>query len=92
MSKRMNWGRERVETRDRKQPPPRNGRLHKVWTEQSRDIPTAPSCPVCDLPMTRRNGPNGPLWGCHQLLLSPCQRLTDAARSQGFQASGSFAA
>jgi ssDNA-binding Zn-finger/Zn-ribbon topoisomerase 1 len=66
MSKRMNWGRERVETRDRKQPPPRNGRLHKQQKQQNQNTPPAPSCPVCNFPMARRNGPSGPFWGCHQ--------------------------
>ena len=62
----LNYERQRIETRDREQPAARNGKLRKDWPEQNRDIPTPPSCPVCNLPMARRNGANGPFWGCHQ--------------------------
>ena len=62
----LNWELERLEGRDRVQPAARNGKLHKDWPEQNRDIPTAPSCPLCDLPMARRNGEFGPFWACHQ--------------------------
>jgi ssDNA-binding Zn-finger/Zn-ribbon topoisomerase 1 len=66
MARRLNWERQRIETRDRERPAARNGKLRKEWPEQNRDIPTPPSCPLCSLPMARRNGPSGPFWGCHQ--------------------------
>ena len=65
MSK-MDWDRRRIEDRDRKQPLPRKGKLHTQQKQQNQNTPPAPSCPVCNFPMARRNGPSGPFWGCHQ--------------------------
>ena len=58
----MNWTRTSIEARDRTQPLLLRGK-HK---QQNKNIPPAPNCPVCDLPMARRMGPSGPFWGCHQ--------------------------
>ena len=60
-----NWDRVHIETRDRAQPAPRKGKLHKQQ-QQKQNTPPAPNCPLCNFPMARRNGPSGPFWGCHQ--------------------------
>ena len=60
---RKNWERARIETRDSKQPRKYKPLKHN---RQKQKAPPAPTCPLCNFPMARRNGPSGPFWGCHQ--------------------------
>jgi ssDNA-binding Zn-finger/Zn-ribbon topoisomerase 1 len=65
---RRNWERVRIETRDSKQPrkyKPSKPNRHKQQ-KQNQNTRPAPSCPLCNFPMVRRNGSSGPFWGCHQ--------------------------
>ena len=69
MARRPNWERVRIETRDSKQPRKYKPlKHHRKPPKPARSMPPAPAptCPLCNFPMARRNGPSGPFWGCHQ--------------------------
>ena len=66
----MNWERERIETRDRKQQrkyKPFKHHRHKQKQKQNAPPPgPVPTCPNCKSPMVRRTSEFGPFWGCNQ--------------------------
>jgi ssDNA-binding Zn-finger/Zn-ribbon topoisomerase 1 len=69
----MNWERERIEARDRKQPrkykPFKRHKQKPKQKQQKQNAPPpapVPACPRCKSPMVRRTSEFGPFWGCNQ--------------------------